>query len=150
MGALGVGGGGGPTGHCSPPPLKRPYSISQHLHPHVETAVSSWNIPPYNSPGPDKQGKEPGRGEVRSGSGEVGFESTHLHIICILSCPSSLLDAFCRPISGSQSVGSSTPLTQTHLWRLGLLKSGPLGYLCDSPLPVHIFRGPPTPPARAI
>lgn len=72
----------------------------------------------------------------------MGFESTHLHIICILSCPSSLSDAFCRPISGSQSVGSSTPLTQTHLWRLGLLKSVPLGCLCDSPLPVHIFGDP--------
>lgn len=74
-------------GHCSPPPLKRPYSISQHLHPHVGIAVSSWTIPTYNSPSCHKEGKEPGRGEVRSGSGEVGFESAHLHIICILSCP---------------------------------------------------------------
>ena len=134
-----------------------PLQLSKDLTVFHSISTHMWRLqyragisPPYNSPGPHKQGKEPGRGEVRSGSGEVGFESTHLHIICILSCPSSLLDAFCRPISGSQSVGSSTPLTQTHLWRLGLLKSVPLGYLCDSPFPVHIFRGPPTPPARAI
>lgn len=121
--------------------------ISTHMwRLQYQAGISSLQLPQA----PISRGKEPGRGEVRSGSGEVGFKSTHLHIICILSCPSSLSDAFCRPISGSQSVGSSTPLTQTHLWRLGLLKSVPLGYLCDSPLPIHIFRGPPTPPARAI
>lgn len=42
--------------------------------------------PPTTPQSRHKEGKEPGRGEVRSGSGEVGFESTRLHIICILSC----------------------------------------------------------------
>lgn len=69
---------------------KRPYSISQYLYPCVGVTASSWNIPPTTPPrppGPQEEGKMPGRGKVRSGSGEVGFESAHFHIICILSCP---------------------------------------------------------------
>lgn len=46
--------------------------------------------------------------------------------------------------SGSQSAGSRTPLTQTHLWRLGLLQSVCLECLCNNPS-LFIFLGDPLP-----
>lgn len=93
-------------GHCSPLPLKRPYGISQYLHPQwvlqCLAGISPLQPPP---PGPYEEGKEPGRGKTWSGSGEVGFESAHLHIICILCCP-GLSDAFyspfCRKLGSKQ------------------------------------------------
>lgn len=72
----------------------------------------------------------------------MGFESTHLHIICILSCPLACQMLSVDLLLGPSQWGSRTPLTQTHLWRLGLLKSVPLGYLCDNPIPIHIFGDP--------
>lgn len=74
----------------------------------------------------------------------MGFESADLHIICILCCP-GLSNAFCSPFQGGPGPNPLAPVTQTRLWRLGLLKNVPLGYLCDGPLPIHISRGPPPP-----
>lgn len=77
-------------------------------------------------------------------------------LICISFASSAALA--CQMLSVDPSIGVWVPIsgvpdsvsTQTHLWRLGLLKSVPLGYLCDNPLPIHMSRGPPPPPARAI
>lgn len=53
-------GGGGPVGHFLPP-LKRPYSISQYLHLHVDIAVSSQHIPPTTLQAPIRKGRSQGK-----------------------------------------------------------------------------------------
>lgn len=74
------------------------------------------------------------------GAGWSSFAS-HLHYPChgLGRCFEGL--GYPSSESGSHSADSSTPLTQTHLWRLGLLEGVPLGTLCDIPS-LCIFQGP--------
>lgn len=100
-------------GHCSPLPLRRPYGISQYLHPQWVLQCLAGICPLQHPPQAFmKRGRS--QGEVkRSGSGAVGFESTHLHIICILSCP-GLSDAFYSPFHGSLGPHQWDPVLLSH------------------------------------
>lgn len=128
---------------CSSPPVKKTLTVLHSNSTHMWvlqylTGIS--DTPTHNSyPQTPRRREESGRDQVKSRSGEVGFEVAHLHIIYIFSCP-LLVRCFLYPFLGVQYL-----FTQTRLWRLGLLKSVSLGYLCDNPLPIHISRGPSLP-----
>lgn len=80
----------------------------------------------------------------------MGFEGTHLRIICILSSPCQMLsaDPFLEawvPVSGVQY--SSRTDTSPEA---GPPEKCSLGVSVSHSLPIHISWGPSTPPARAI
>lgn len=98
MGALGVRGGGG----IAPLHLSKYLTVFHSISTRTRVLQYLAGISLYSPPGPYEEGKEPGRGEVRSGSGEVGSEWAHLHIICILCLAATFYKPICWSLGPNQ------------------------------------------------